>query len=105
MFTIRIECSTKEEFAEAMEILDSISPMSITVQQPISAISDRMVDVRAVASRLGVSDHTVRNLVSTGKLPFTRVGAGRGVLRFHQRDVDVFRREFGGWLRGRSSIG
>lgn len=46
-----------------------------------------MFDVRQAARRLRVSDTTIRGLVRSGQLPVTRIGTGRGVLRFSPDDV------------------
>lgn len=43
-----------------------------------------------VATKLGVSDATIRNLVSSGKLPASRIGKGRGTLRFDPAEVTQF---------------
>jgi excisionase family DNA binding protein len=48
--------------------------------------------VKQAAKALGVSERTVRDLVSTGKLKSHKVGAGRGVVRILVEDVEEFRR-------------
>src|SRR5205085_9052637 len=57
---------------------------------------DRMLDVRETAERLGVSESTVRNLDRCGKLPASKIGKGRGVLRFSPALVDTFQKASAG---------
>lgn len=49
---------------------------------------NRMLTVRQAASRLNVSEKTVRNLVSCGKLAHHRIGAGRGVIRISEQALN-----------------
>ena len=46
-----------------------------------------LLSVSAVAELLGVSPSLVYQIVEAGKIPFHRVGIGRGSIRFQHEDV------------------
>lgn len=58
--------------------------------------ADGLLTVSQVADKLGVSERTVRNLADCGKLQPSRIGKGRGTLRFAPADLDAYRRESSG---------
>jgi excisionase family DNA binding protein len=58
--------------------------------------ADQRLTIKQVAKRLNVSIDTVRNLDRCGKLPASRIGKGRGVLRFPSALVEQFEREAAG---------
>ncbi|HYV39193.1 MAG TPA: helix-turn-helix domain-containing protein, partial [Gemmataceae bacterium] len=53
-------------------------------------ISAMLLNVKAVAFRLGVSISTVYDLASQRKIPHRRVGAGRGRLLFAEEDIEQY---------------
>lgn len=57
------------------------------------------IRVPEVADILGVTQQSVRNLISAGELPAARFGVGRGVWRILRHDLDEFihtRQKLGG---------
>lgn len=46
-----------------------------------------LLDINAVAERLGVSDRFVRRLVATRRIPYVKVGR---LVRFHPEDIDHY---------------
>jgi excisionase family DNA binding protein len=58
--------------------------------------ADQRLTIKQVANRLNVSTDTVRNLDRCGKLPASRIGKGRGTLRFDPALVEQFEREAAG---------
>lgn len=59
----------------------TIMPQKATASKP------RPMSIPAAAERLGVSDKTVRRLISEGKLPAYRIGAK--TIRLRPEDVDA----------------
>ncbi|MCA9136273.1 MAG: helix-turn-helix domain-containing protein [Planctomycetales bacterium] len=55
--------------------------------------------VKELAKSLGISPKTVYALVSRDEIPFTRIGVGRGTLRF---DIDEVKEELRKKTRGHS---
>ncbi|MEJ7593019.1 MAG: helix-turn-helix domain-containing protein [Planctomycetaceae bacterium] len=49
-----------------------------------------LLSVSAVAELLGVSPSLVYQIVEAGKIPFHRVGIGRGSIRFQREDVKAY---------------
>jgi excisionase family DNA binding protein len=47
----------------------------------------QFLSVKEVAVLWGVTTDTVRRLVATGQLPASRIGVGRGTLRFDPADL------------------
>ena len=58
--------------------------------KPADDGAPRLLAVKEVASRLGVSVSTIYGLVSSGQLPAHRIGVGRGAIRIAASDVKVF---------------
>jgi excisionase family DNA binding protein len=56
----------------------------------------KLLTIKQVAKRLNVSVDTVRNLDRCGKLPASRIGEGRGTLRFDPELVEQYEREAAG---------
>jgi excisionase family DNA binding protein len=54
-------------------------------------MSDRLLSVRDVAARLGVSPSLVYALVSAGRIRHERHGMGRGVIRVTPEAVEEYR--------------
>jgi excisionase family DNA binding protein len=59
----------------------------------------RCLTIKAVASRLGVSEGTVRNLIDCGRLSASRVGAGRGTFRVEPDELRKFQKRSAGTIR------
>jgi excisionase family DNA binding protein len=78
--------------AAAMLVLACAS-ISTNAEKPPA---DACLSVKAVAGRLGVSEGTIRNLVQCGKLAASRIGKGRGTLRFEPADLEAYRKHSSG---------
>lgn len=52
-------------------------------------MSDPLLTPEQVAERLGVSPHTVKHWLRTGRLPVVRVGQ-RGLLRCRESDLEAY---------------
>ena len=63
----------------------------------------QFLSVKEVADRFGVSTGTIRGLVDSGKLTASRVGKGRGTLRFDPAELERFQHESTGALTKRRS--
>ena len=50
----------------------------------------RLLDVADVADLLSISQSLVYQLVESGKIPFLRIGNGRGSIRFQSADVTAY---------------
>jgi len=49
-----------------------------------------MLSVTEVAERLNVSDSLVYALVEAGKIAVHRIGLGRGAIRIHESDLELY---------------
>lgn len=103
-----IEC----RFAEFCKLTgDSVSAAILTLATLIESLAIKeepahngMLTVPQTAKRLGVSVGTVRNLVTCGKLPASRIGKGRGTLRFDPALVAAYQRGSSGNLSTRPRV-
>jgi excisionase family DNA binding protein len=82
--------------AAALTIADALE-RSIEAMTPQGALGaadtappSAMITVRDTAARLGVSPHTIYDLVQSGRLPCQRIGTGRGTIRIRLADLDAF---------------
>lgn len=57
-------------------------------EQPVG--EETLLTVREVSRVLRVSINCVYNLVSQGKLPSYRIGAGRGAIRVKREDINAY---------------
>lgn len=53
-------------------------------------MTEKLLRVKDVAERLNVHLCTAYELIHEGKLPFLRVGSGRGTIRVRPADLDRF---------------
>ena len=51
---------------------------------------DKLLTIKDVAARLGVSQASVYELVASGALPSLRVGPRRGVIRIQEREFEMY---------------
>ena len=52
--------------------------------------AERLLNVAEVADLLNISPSLVYQIVEAGKIPFLRIGNGRGAIRFQSADVKAY---------------
>ncbi|MEZ6033415.1 MAG: helix-turn-helix domain-containing protein [Planctomycetaceae bacterium] len=52
--------------------------------------SERLLNVADVAEQLSISQSLVYQIVDAGKIPFLRIGIGRGSIRFQSADIKTY---------------
>ena len=89
--------------ADVQEIRDELRRLGDMIRRLVEqpAPSDGFLSVKETADRFGVSTGTVRNLASSGKLPASRIGKGRGTLRFDPAHLRQFQAESAGAITKR----
>jgi excisionase family DNA binding protein len=60
-----------------------------SMDPPVQDVN-RLLTVAEVAEKLNVSPSLVYQMVETGKLPFLRIGNGRGAIRFQGEDIQAY---------------
>jgi excisionase family DNA binding protein len=78
-----------DEIRDELKRLGDLIRKLIENSQPPPAAGE-FLSVKEVADRLGVSTGTVYNLVVTRQLLASRIGKGRGTLRFDPADLKDF---------------
>lgn len=62
-------------------------------------VASEFLSVKQVADRLGVCERTIRDLVRSGKLAASRIGKGRGTLRFDPAQLRHYQLESAGHFK------
>lgn len=77
--------------------VDESSPLKRLPYRDLSAIpgiqmteAARVISVQEAAQQMAVGTSTVYALCAAQKLPYKRIGQGRGVLRIRQSDLDAY---------------
>ena len=91
-------------FAEYLEVTAGDRPAAaglvvarcLSEAEPAPPAADGMLSVKQAAADLGVCEWTVYNLARCGRLPASRIGKGRGTLRFNPADLEAYKRESAG---------
>lgn len=99
-----VEAGRSEIAAAILTLADTLSgiPRPSVKAEAAEPVPGECLSVRQVADYLSVSAGTVRNLVFCGKLAASRIGKGRGTLRFNPADLEAFLRSSAG--HGASAI-
>ena len=66
---------------------DKPASIELKPSEPPDQGSDRLRTVADLAKQFSVSQSLVYQLVDAGKLPFIRIGNGRGTIRFDRADI------------------
>ncbi len=85
------------ELQEIRDELRSLREMIRRMVEQSPPAGGELLTVEQTAQRFGVSTHTVRRLVDSGKLPASRIGKGRGTLRFDPAHVKRYQAESAGF--------